>query len=313
MSSPFKVVFMGTPDFAVPSLNALKEFGCTVSLVVTQPDKPKGRGRKLTPPPVKTAALANDFSVMQPDSVKTQEFYERIAALTPDLLVVVAFGHVLPENILAVPKLGAINVHASLLPKYRGPAPIQWAIINGDAETGITTMRMDKGLDTGDILKTAKIRISRQDTAATLHDRLALLGADVLLETLKDLRDGSLKSVPQDHSLATDAPLLTKSHGRIDWSQSAGAIERFIRGMTPWPGAYTFREDKRLKIFRAEIRQEHPNARPGQVIAGFPGQLWVAAGDGVLSILEIQGSSGKRLPIEDFLRGFPIPVGTVFT
>ena len=215
MNRPLNVVFMGTPDFAVPALKALNEYGCRVSLVVTQPDKPKGRGRKLAAPPVKVAASALGFPVIQPESVKTDEFYHQISDIAPDLMVVVAFGHVLPKRVLEIPAFGAINIHASLLPKYRGPAPIQWAIVNGETETGVTTMLMDKGLDTGEILLTLKTPIRPADTAATLHDRLALDGGEVLKNTLKGLESQSIRPVAQQHALATYAPMLSKKDGRI--------------------------------------------------------------------------------------------------
>jgi methionyl-tRNA formyltransferase len=307
----FNVIFMGTPDFAVPSLKALKEFGCNVSLVVTQPDKPKGRGRKLSPPAVKAAAIELDLPVIQPVSVKTDDFYNQISDIAPDLLVVVAFGHVLPKRILEIPTYGAINVHASLLPKYRGPAPIQWAIINGDAETGVTTMLMDKGLDTGEMLLTIKTPITPDDTSETLHDRLAIDGAAVLKDTLKGLENQSIRPLSQQHALATYAPMLFKKDGRIDWSLSAKKIEQFIRGMTPWPGAFTYDGEKRLKIFKARIKSVNTSEKPGTVIKGFSNELRVATGDGALSIIEIQGSSGKRLKISDFLRGSQVPAGTV--
>jgi len=313
VNRPFNVVFMGTPDFAVPSLNALNDYGCQVSLVVTQPDKPKGRGRKLAAPPVKVTAEAFGCPVIQPESVKTDEFYHQILQIVPDLLVVVAFGHVLPKKILEIPAYGAINIHASLLPKYRGPAPIQWVIINGEAETGVTTMMMDKGLDTGKIFLTQKTPISPDDTAATLHDRLAIAGADVLKNTLRGLADKSIRPISQQHALATYAPMLFKKDGRIDWSLSAKKIEQFIRGMTPWPGAYTFYGDKRIKIYKAEIKSMKISEEPGKVVEGLSNQLRVATGDGVLLITEIQGSSGKRMDISDFLRGRNLPVGTVFT
>ena len=318
MKQPFNVIFMGTPDFAVPCLNALNEYGCKVSLVVTQPDKPKGRGRKLAPPPVKTAAQGFGYPVAQPVSVKTDEFYEQMVEMTPDLLVVVAFGHVLPKRVLDIPVLGAVNVHASLLPKYRGPAPIHRAIINGETETGVTTMLMDKGLDTGEILLAKKCPVEPDDTAESLHDRLAVLGAEVLKKTLKGFEDQSLRPTSQNHAEATYAPLLSKKDGRIDWSRSSQEIERFIRGMSPWPGAFTDFNERRLKIFNAEIQPAvaitpSSSEAPGTVINGFTGELRVRTGDGALSILEIQGASGKRLTIGDFLRGCPIPPGTVFS
>jgi methionyl-tRNA formyltransferase len=313
VNNPIKVVFMGTPDFAVPCLNAVSEYGCEIPLVVTQPDKPKGRGRKLAPPAVKVAATLLQIPVFQPISVKTNEFYDRIASIAPDLLVVVAFGHVLPKKVLEIPLYGAINVHASLLPKYRGPAPIQWAIINGDDETGVTTMLMDKGLDTGEMLLTIKTLITPDDTSETLHDRLSIDGATVLKETLKALENQTIRPQSQQHAQATYAPMLLKKDGRIDWSLSAKKIEQFIRGMTPWPGAFTQDGDKRFKIFKASIKSMDTSAEPGTVIEGFSNELRIATGDGVLSIMEIQGSSGKRLKISDFLRGSKISAGTVFS
>lgn len=307
------VVFMGTPDFAVPSLKALNDYGCKVPLVVTRADQPKGRGRKVAAPPVKLIAMELNYPVIQPDTLKTEEFYKKIIKIHPDLIVVVAFGHILPEKILKIPTFGAINVHASLLPKHRGPAPIHRSIINGDTETGITIMRMDKGLDTGDILLTSKEPIFADDTAQSLHDRLADAGADLLKNALTRIENNTLVPVPQDHSDATYAPMLYKKEGRIDWTHSADQIERLIRGMTPWPGAYTFYGKKRLKIFKATLKDVPSASEPGKVIQGFSNELRVATGDGVLSITELQGSSGKRLSITDFLRGTSIPVGTVLT
>jgi methionyl-tRNA formyltransferase len=313
VNKAFNVVFMGTPDFAVPALKAVKDFGCSVSLVVTQPDKPKGRGRKLTPPAVKVAASELNLPVIQPVSVKTGDFYRQVSEIAPDLLVVIAFGHVLPKRILEIPLYGAVNVHASLLPKYRGPAPIQWAIINGDTETGVTTMLMDKGLDTGEILLATKTTINPDDTSGTLHDRLAIDGAAVLKDTLKAMKNRTIRPISQQHALATYAPMLFKNNGHIDWSLSAKRIEQFIRGMTPWPGAFTYNGQKRLKIFKGIIKDVNTAQEPGTVIEGFSNELRVATGDGALSITEIQGSSGKRLKISDFLRGSHIPAGYVFS
>jgi len=298
---------MGTPDFAVPALTRLSEADVRLSLVVTQPDRPKGRGRKLVPPPVKTAAMERGIPVEQPEEVRSEAFYEMIAGYRPDLLVVVAFGHILPKRILELPMYGAVNVHASLLPRYRGPAPIQWAIINGESETGVTTMLMDAGLDTGEILLTSKTAIDPADTAGSLHDRLALMGGDLLKQTIAAMKAGTLRPIPQKHAEASHAPLLKKSDGRIDWSEPAVVIERKIRGLNPWPLAHTYHGDKRLNIFKAELRPADSNAAPGTVIPGFSGELRVAAGEGALSILEIQGASGKRLAIRDFLSGNPIP------
>ncbi len=302
---------MGTPDFAVPALLMLHKNGYDVPLVVTQPDRPKGRGRKLLPPPVKETAVKLGYEVFQPESVRTPEIKEQIEILKPDMLVVVAFGHILPKHILDIPTLGAVNIHASLLPKYRGPAPIQRAIIAGEKETGITTMFMDKGLDTGDILLSEKIAIASDDTSATLHDRLSLVGAELLIKTLNGFEAKDITPIPQDHTQATYAPILSKKDGLIVWNQPSHAIERLIRGVNPWPGAYTFHGENRLKIFKAKPVPTDSNDSPGTVIKGFSDELRVSTADGYLSILEIQGPSGKRLSIQDFLRGYEIPAGTV--
>ena len=300
---------MGTPDFAVPTLKALHDSEHEVVLVITQPDRPKGRGRKLTASPVKKAAERFQYPVYQPKIVKQQQALERIEAAGADFLVVIAFGHVLPPAILQIPKLGAINSHASLLPKYRGPAPIQWAVINGESETGITTMMMDKGLDTGDILMVAKEPIGPEDTAGTLHDRLAKVSADLLIDTLNAFADGNLTPIKQDSDQATYAPLLKKRDGHINWRKPATAIENFIRGVTPWPGAFTFHGGKRIKIFKSRPIDKPCDLQPGTTLESFPDSLWVATGEGVLSILELQGASGKRLAVEDFLRGYALAPG----
>jgi methionyl-tRNA formyltransferase len=311
MNKTPKIIFMGTPEFAVPALNALNKDGQNVALVVTQPDRPKGRGRKVFPPPVKEAATNLGYELTQPPSIRTAEFSDLVEKHRPDFIVVVAFGHIIPKNILAIPKIATLNIHGSLLPKYRGPAPIQWSIINGEKETGITIILMDEGLDTGDILLSSKIEIMPDDTSGTLHDRLAQLGADLLIQSLDSFRTKKTNPVPQDHSQTTYAPLLKKNDGRLNWKMTARALEALIRGVTPWPGAFTFHENKRLKIFKARpIFMDTPET-PGTVIRGFPDELRVATGDGVLSIMEIQGSSGKRLLIKDFLRGYPLTPGTI--
>ncbi|HSM75530.1 MAG TPA: methionyl-tRNA formyltransferase [Desulfobacterales bacterium] len=311
MKKPLNIIFMGTPAFAVPPLEALAAAGHRVLAVVTQPDRPVGRGRQLTPPPVKRSAQRLGIPVLQPEKIRTEGFTGEMAALAPDVLVVVAFGRILPAALLDLPRLGAVNIHGSLLPRYRGPAPIQWALINGDAVTGVTAMLMDKGLDTGPTLCAREMAILPEDTSATLHDRLAVAGAEVLIAALEGLASGSLTPVAQDDRQATYAPLLAKKDGRIAWQKSARELTCFIRGMTPWPGAYTFHGGRRLKIFRAQPLALATDETPGRVLAGFEDELRVATGDGVLSILEIQGESGKRLAIRDFLRGHPLPPGTL--
>ena len=300
------IIFMGTPQFAVPALKALHKNKQDIVLVVTQPDRPKGRGRKLTPSPVKETAVNLGYSIIQPPSVRTAEFSNCIEKHAPDFIVVVAFGHIIPKNILAIPKIATINIHASLLPKYRGAAPIQWAIINEEKETGVTTMLMDEGMDTGDILLSSKLEIAPDETSKTLHDRLADLGADLLIQTLKAFETGDIKPIPQEHTQATYAPMLKKNDGRMNWKLSAESLEAFIRGMTPWPGAFTFHEKKRLKIFKAKVIAMDTEAPPGTVIKSFPDELWISTGKGVLSVMEIQEESGKRLLIKDFLRGYKL-------
>jgi len=310
MKKKFRIIFMGTPPFAMPALKALHESGHDITMVVTQPDRPRGRGRKLSPPAVKTTALDLGYQVLQPESIKTTEFNDLIAQQKPDFLVVIAFGRILPENVLALPRLGTINVHASLLPKYRGPAPIQWAVINGEKETGVCTQLMEKELDTGDLLLSVRETIKPDDTAGDLHDRLAVKGATVLIDTLKGLAGKTIQPVSQDHSLATYAPMLTKEDGLINWNKPAESLESFIRGVTPWPGAYTFFGDNRLKIFKSRPVTAEFSEPPGTVLQGFADELRIATAKGALSIEEIQGASGKQLPIKDFLRGHPILPGS---
>jgi methionyl-tRNA formyltransferase len=304
---------MGTPLFSVPTLKALHEENHDVVLVVTQPDRPKGRGRRITQSPIKETALQLGYDVVQPTSIKTREFVDQLGHYEPDFVIVVAFGQLLPENVLAQARTGAINVHASLLPKYRGPAPIQWAIINGELETGICTILMDKGMDTGDILLSLREPIRADDTAGSLHDRLAKKGANVLTDTLMAYSDNTIQAKPQDHSAATYAPMLAKNDGRVDWEKSAESLEPFIRGVTPWPGAYTFFKEKRLKLFRSRPIAIDISEPPGTVLQTFPDELRVATGNGALCIEEIQGPSGKRLSAKDFLRGFNIPPGTILS
>jgi methionyl-tRNA formyltransferase len=309
MKQRFKIVFMGTPDFSVPSLEALHADGHELALVVTRPDKPKGRGRKLDAPPVKKSAVKLGLTVIQPPSLRDETARQALRAAQADFFVVVAYGHILTETILAMPSRGCINVHASLLPRYRGPAPIHWAVINGEKETGATTMLMDKGLDTGDILLKAVEPVAAGDTAGGLHDRLAVLGARLLCRTLDGLAEGTIQRVPQEHALATYAPLLKKTDGLIDWRKPAALIESFIRGMNPWPGAFTFWGSRRLKIFRTETAAATTAAPPGTIVKASAHELTVATGRGDLAILEIQEASGSRLPIAEFLRGFRIAPG----
>jgi methionyl-tRNA formyltransferase len=310
-ATSYRIVFMGTPVFAVPTLDALHESRHHLLKIVTQPDRPRGRGRKITPPPVKERALKLGYEVYQPETIKSPEACKNISSLEPDIFIVIAFGKIIPKALLELPPKGAINLHASLLPKYRGPAPIQWAIINGETETGVTTMRLDEGMDTGDILLSSPIAIRPEDTSATLHDRLAVEGARLIIETLDRLADNSVSPVPQDPLHATCAPLLSKKDGHIDWTQPAEVLENFIRGVTPWPGAFTFCGDMRLKIFKATHMTIDTRHTPGTVLASFPDELRIATGKGALLIREIQGASGKCLHTKDFLCGCTIEPGTV--
>ena len=267
-----KIVFMGTPDFALASLDKLIDGGYEIAAVVTQPDRPKGRGKKLTPPPVKERALGAGLRVLQPERVKDSGFIEALKELSPDIIIVVAYGQILPEEIINLPAMGCINVHASLLPKYRGAAPINWCIINGESRTGVTTMYMDKGMDTGDILLQRETEIGENETAGELHDRLAALGADLLLETLEGLQRNEVERKAQDHSAATYAPQLDRETGRVDWNSDAKSIYNLIRGTNPWPGCYTVYKGERMKLWEAKVLEQSRTA--GKVLeAGHGGCL----------------------------------------
>ena len=296
----FRVIFMGTPDFAVPCLARLVEISDVVA-VVTQPDKPKGRGQKLLPPPVKAFAQEHGIAVYQPVRVKAPDFVDVLRGLAPDLIVVVAFGQILSKEILSLPPLGCINVHASLLPRYRGAAPMQWAIVRGEKETGVTTMFMDEGLDTGDMLMRETLPITQAMTAAELHDAMMKLGADVLEKTLFSLSEGTLKRTPQDDALSTYAPLLDKEVGRIDWKKSAQEIHDLVRGLNSWPGAYTMLVGQKFKIWRTRLAEG--TAEPGEIVSVTKQGLLVGTGEGMLEIMEVQAPSKKKMAAGDYVRG----------
>ena len=304
-----RLVFMGTPGFAVPSLKKLLENNERVMAVFTQPDRPKGRGQRLAHSPVKETALAHGLPIMQPESLKDPTVRESLSVYHPDLLIVVAYGLILPQDVLDIPAWGSINVHASLLPKFRGAAPIQWALLSGETETGVTTMRLDAGLDTGDLLLQQRVPISSLDTSRTLHDRLADLGADLLLQTLRSLRAGTLPAQPQDPEQASYAPPLKKTQGLIDWNQPAQELDFLVRGLTPWPRAYTFLRGKRLIVHRALPLDSGRSGKPGTISSFENGQIRVLAGRGTLALLEVQLEGHRRLESKDFLKGFPLPVG----
>jgi methionyl-tRNA formyltransferase len=304
-----RLVFMGTPEFAVPSLQKLIDRGEMVVAVVTQPDRPKGRGQQLAAPPVKIVARDHGIDVFQPVKVRVPDFLEIIRGLRPDLIIVTAFGQILPKELLNIPRYGCINVHASLLPRYRGAAPINWCIINGETETGITTMQMDEGLDTGDMLLKKVVPIGPDDDAQALLDLLSVVGAEALAETLDQLIAGKLNAEKQDGLLSNYAPMLKKEDGLIDWRRDPQSIRNLVRGLTPWPGAFTFLGDKTLKVYRC--RGAGGSGVPGSVLQADRSGLVIACGEGGLLVEELQLEGKKRLSARDFLAGYNITPGTI--
>ena len=303
-----KVIYMGTPDFAVPALKALVEGGHEVLAVITQPDKPKGRGKAMQFPPVKEAALAYEIPVYQPVHVNDEENIEVFRKLNPDIIVVAAFGQVLKEELLNLPKYGCINIHASLLPKLRGAAPIQFAVIEGDKEAGVTIMQMAKGLDTGDMLSKVSVTLDKKETGGSLHDKLSKLGGELLMNTLKEIENNTITPVPQGDEY-TYAGMLHKSMGDIDWSKDATTIERLIRGLNPWPSAYSYLGEKMLKIWDADV-DETVSGEPGMIVEVNKRNFTVATGKGGLVINSLQLQGKKRMDCDAFLRGVKILVGT---
>lgn len=316
---------MGTPDFSVGTLEAIAAAGHEIVGVVTQPDKQKGRGKQVQPTPVKEAAVRLGLPVFQPARVREPEFVETLRALEPEVIVVVAFGQIIPQAVLEIPKYGCINVHASLLPAYRGAAPIQWAVINGEKESGVTIMRMDTGLDTGDMLAKTVVPLEPKETAGSLFDKLSKAGAQLLTETLPELEKGSVVPEKQPEESTTEyARMIRKEDGRIDWSRKAVEIERLIRGMSPWPSAFTTLNGKTVKIWSAEvvalIGGDVFAALPGQDPKKHAGEIWAAdesgihvrTGDGILVIRELQLEGKKRMTVQDFLRGHKIEPGSRF-
>jgi len=304
------IVFMGTPGFAIPCFEALYHEGYQISAVVTQPDKPKGRGKKLMEPEVKTIAKEMGIKIYQPNKIKEPNFIERLKSLKPDLIVVVAFGQILTKDILDLPTHGCINVHASLLPKLRGAAPINWSIINGDKVTGITIMYMDTGLDTGDIILQKSINIGEEETAGELHDRLAILGSKALIDTTKLLHSGKIVRTKQNHNEANYAPMLTKEIGKIDWSMDAVKIKNLIRGTYPWPGAYSFYEGKMFKIFTVEVTDNDIiNDDWGKICEVNKEYITIKCKKGFLRIKELQFQNNKRMTVGSYLRGHEILEG----
>ncbi len=323
------IIYMGTPEFAVKALETIVEAGHHVTACFTQPDKPKGRGKNMVPPPVKEKALAYDIPVYQPVKLREEENAAIIRELNPDVIVVAAYGQLLPECILNIPKFGCINIHASLLPKYRGAAPIEWSIMNGEKETGVTTMYMAKGLDTGDMIEKCVVPIDEKETGITLHDKLAEAGARLILSTLKLLEEGTAVRMPQEDSLSCYASMLTKDMGRLDFTKSAAELERLIRGLQPWPCAYTFINDKNVKVYEADILElndderqqimpslriaagDDVNIAPGMIIRVTKKNFVVACGENALVIKKLQPEGKKLMDAAAFLAGNRLEVGQV--
>lgn len=304
---------MGTPDFSVPTLQSLIDSKHQVIAVVTQPDKPKGRGNEMSFPPVKEKALQYEIPIFQPVKVREETFINTLKELNPDAIVVIAFGQIIPKSILDLPKYGCINIHASLLPKLRGAAPIQWAIINGEEETGITTMFMAEGLDTGDMLLKTIVPIEKEETGGSLHDKLSVIGGDLILETLEQLENGTAIRIKQDDKLSNYVGTLNKSLGNIDFSKPAKEIERLIRGLNPWPSAYTFLNGKMLKIWKASVIEKEYTSQTGVVVEVTKDEVIVKTGEGALAFKELQLEGKKRMTTDAFLRGYTIVEGTKFS
>ena len=302
-----KIIFMGTPDFAAASLEALIASRHEIQAVVTQPDKPKGRKGELTPPPVKVIAKREGIKVYQPLKVRDEEFVKTLRAYNPDVMVVVAFGQIIPLSILEMPKYGCVNIHGSLLPKYRGAAPIQWAVLDGEKETGITTILMDEGIDTGDILLKKTIKIDTDETSGSLFDKLMALGAETILETLDELEKGSLTPTKQGESPTAYAKMLTKAMGLIDFTKPAKELDCFVRGMDPWPSAYTLLAGKTLKLWK--VRAVEGGGKAGSVIDIDKESFTIACGEGAIEVLEVQLEGKKRMSAGDFLKGSTLNIG----
>lgn len=304
-----KIIFMGTPEIAVPSLKALVENGFDIPLVITQPDKPKGRGQAMQYPPVKEYALTAGLEVYQPEKIKNNtEVMEKLKSISPDFFAVAAYGKILPQEVLDIPKIAPVNVHFSLLPKYRGPAPVNWAIMNGEEETGACTMLMDAGMDTGDILLTAKTPILKKN-AGELADELAVTGAELLIKTLNEFE--SITPIKQDNDKATKAPMMNKEMGLINWSQDAFQIERMIRAFTPWPASYSMLDNKKIKIFKSDVAEINHNAAAGTIIDVDKDSITVACGNNALKIFELQLEGKKRMDTKSFLAGYKLEKGSL--
>ncbi len=305
-----KVIFMGTPDFSVNTLEEIIKAGHEVVLVVSQPDKAVGRSKALKYTPVKECALAHGIEVYQPEKIRREECVEYLRQFEADIFIVEAFGQIIPKEILDMPRYGCVNVHASLLPKYRGAAPIQWAVLNGEKVSGVTIMRMDEGIDTGDMIMKEEVVLAEDETGGSLFDRLAEVGAKLCVKAMKAIEDGTAVYTPQDHSQATHTGKIQKEMGSIDWSKDAEEIERLIRGLNPWPSAYTRLDDKNLKIWRAKVVSHEVKAAPGCILKVTKNDMEVQTGNGVLALLEVQLEGKKRMTTDAFLRGYEVEEGT---
>lgn len=304
-----KVIFMGTPDFAVGTLEEIVAAGHEVVLAVTQPDKPKGRGKEMQFPPVKEAALSHGIEVYQPKRIRESECVAHLAKYQPDIIIVAAFGQILTKEILDMPKYGCINVHASLLPKYRGAAPIQWAVINGDPVSGVTIMRMDTGIDTGDMIDKVEVELAEDETVGSLFDRLAAEGAKLCVKTMEKIENETAVYTKQNEEEATHTRMISKQMGKIDWNMGAVEIERLIRGLNPWPSAYTSLNGKSLKVWKASVIDGGDKEQAATVVKVDGKSLWVQTGCGILSLDEVQLEGKKRMMTADFLRGYQIAEG----
>lgn len=309
-----RIIFMGTPDFSVPTLEALVASGHEVVAVVTQPDKPKGRGKEIHMSPVKECALQHNIPVYQPVRARDEAFVEEMRALNPDAMVVIAFGQILPKSLLDLPKYGCVNIHASLLPKYRGAAPIQWAVIDGEKESGVTIMQMDEGLDTGDMLAKAIVPLDEKETGGSLFDKLSEAGGRLCVETLAKLEKGEITPEKQGESPTAYASMLDKKMGNIDWNKSAVVIERLVRGLNPWPSAYTHLDGKTLKIWACDVLpQSASKGESGEILEVTKDAIHVQTGDGILVLREIQLAGKARMDAGAFLRGYKVVPGTVLS
>lgn len=308
-----KIIYMGTPDFAVAPLVALAENGYEVEAVITQPDKPKGRGKTMMPTPVKEEALKHGIPVLQPVKVRDPEFVEELKNLAPDIIIVAAFGQIIPKSILDMPRFGCINIHASLLPKYRGAAPIQQAVIDGEKESGVTIMQMGTGLDTGDMISRIVVPLAKDETGGSLFDKLAQAGAELLVQTLPSIFDGTATREKQPEESPTPyAAMISKKMGLLDFSKNAEELERLVRGLDPWPSAFTFINGKTLKVWKSSVLEKQTQEAPGTVIAADKGGIQVACGQKVLVLHEVQLEGKKRMEVDAFLRGYQLKPGDMF-